>query len=122
MFLTSSLQKLLRHWKFICGCASIIFLLNVVYIVSQISHRQPRIKVREQQQQQGTINTIGAHPAHIIHKLVNSTTKFFTCTDNSKTVELLFFNDDFCDCVDGSDEPGTNACNNGQYDFYIFFS
>jgi hypothetical protein len=30
----------------------------------------------------------------------------FTCKDGSQTVSRSSVNDDFCDCADGSDEPG----------------
>ena len=33
----------------------------------------------------------------------------FTCFDGSKTISYNFVNDDFCDCPDGSDEPGIPA-------------
>jgi protein kinase C substrate 80K-H len=39
----------------------------------------------------------------------------FTCLDKSKTVALSAVNDDFCDCPDGSDEPGTSACPNARF-------
>jgi len=32
--------------------------------------------------------------------------KDFTCLDGSLTIPFLSVNDDFCDCADGSDEPG----------------
>lgn len=34
----------------------------------------------------------------------------FTCFDGKKTIPLKNVNDDFCDCADGSDEPGSSAC------------
>ncbi|KAL8827159.1 MAG: hypothetical protein Q9191_003353 [Dirinaria sp. TL-2023a] len=38
-------------------------------------------------------------------------TERFTCISNpSVTIESSRVNDDFCDCPDGSDEPGTSAC------------
>eukprot|EP00960_Hanusia_phi_P065285 766053-Hanusia_phi.AAC.3 len=39
----------------------------------------------------------------------------FTCKDGSSTFSFDKVNDEFCDCNDGSDEPGTAACANGVF-------
>lgn len=39
----------------------------------------------------------------------------FKCKDGSQRIPLSKVNDDYCDCLDGSDEPGTSACSNGKF-------
>jgi protein kinase C substrate 80K-H len=39
----------------------------------------------------------------------------FQCLDLSKSIPYERVNDDFCDCKDGSDEPGTSSCENGKF-------
>ncbi|XP_068130355.1 glucosidase 2 subunit beta [Hyperolius riggenbachi] len=41
--------------------------------------------------------------------------KPFTCLDGSRTIPFDRVNDDYCDCADGTDEPGTSACSNGKF-------
>ena len=122
--LISSAKKLLRHWKPLCACSSIIFLINVLYLVSQVHQNKLGETLGKQSSKlvARAISLKGVGPGHVILKLVNSSSnkKLFTCIDGSKSVKLTAFNDDFCDCLDGSDEPGTNACNNGQYEIFCF--
>ncbi|XP_034220653.1 glucosidase 2 subunit beta isoform X2 [Prunus dulcis] len=37
------------------------------------------------------------------------------CKDGSKKFSRAQLNDDFCDCPDGTDEPGTSACPGGKF-------
>ena len=40
----------------------------------------------------------------------------FVCFHSSEEIDFSKVNDDYCDCLyDGSDEPGTNACQNGKF-------
>ncbi len=44
--------------------------------------------------------------------------KLFACIGSRQIIEISRVNDDFCDCLDGSDEPGTSACSGiGQAEF-----
>lgn len=52
-------------------------------------------------------NTRGVSPANAA---LYPDGKAFTCLNGEKTIEFASVNDDYCDCSDGSDEPGTSAC------------
>lgn len=58
-------------------------------------------------------SVIGVAPADMARYAGASGT--FTCADGSATVPLDHVNDDYCDCHDGSDEPGTSACSAGRF-------
>lgn len=51
----------------------------------------------------------GIPPAH--HELYQPTTNSeWKCLNTSQVIPYSAINDDYCDCDDGSDEPGTSAC------------
>eukprot|EP00088_Acartia_fossae_P052256 TRINITY_DN58960_c0_g1_i1.p1 TRINITY_DN58960_c0_g1~~TRINITY_DN58960_c0_g1_i1.p1 ORF type:complete len:199 (+),score=0.94 TRINITY_DN58960_c0_g1_i1:126-722(+) len=39
----------------------------------------------------------------------------FKCLNTSVKIDFERLNDNYCDCEDGSDEPSTSACPNGQF-------
>eukprot|EP00897_Mesotaenium_endlicherianum_P002647 jgi/Mesen1/240/ME1142463C07567 len=41
--------------------------------------------------------------------------KKISCRDGSKEIPIQQVNDNFCDCADGTDEPGTSACSEGRF-------
>ncbi len=50
----------------------------------------------------------GVHPANIESY---SSSEVFICIKSPEvTIPFSAVNDDYCDCPDGSDEPGTSAC------------
>lgn len=57
---------------------------------------------------------IGVHPERRNHYELNEG-QSFKCLDGSGSIPLNFVNDDYCDCQDASDEPGTSACPHGQF-------
>jgi hypothetical protein len=48
-------------------------------------------------------------------------TKPFTCLDGSATIPFDQVNDDYCDCKDGSDEPGEPFLSSFFFFFFFFF-
>lgn len=60
----------------------------------------------------------GIHLTHAEEYKPNSEGKF-QCLDSKKMIPFSSVNDDYCDCDDSSDEPGTSAC--PQSRFYCTF-
>jgi len=61
----------------------------------------------------GVQQTRGVHPSLLSKYRPKGTT--WTCLDSVKTIPWTAVNDDYCDCLDGSDEPGTSACPNNTF-------
>ncbi|KAI9102601.1 glucosidase II beta subunit-like-domain-containing protein [Phlyctochytrium arcticum] len=57
----------------------------------------------------------GVPPNEIARYTAKVGSDSFQCLDKSKTILFSAVNDDYCDCPDGSDEPGTSACSNGSF-------
>jgi hypothetical protein len=59
----------------------------------------------------------GVSPANAgqYRRAISARKNTFTCFDKSKVIPLDRLNDGYCDCPDGSDEPGTNACGLGEF-------
>lgn len=53
-------------------------------------------------------------PRHWSHLYFADSRGMFSCVDTRVKIPFGRVNDDYCDCEDGSDEPGTSACNNGR--------
>lgn len=90
---THSISPSIR--PYLCSLSLLLFLL---LLLLPVSHCQPAslrgIRKRDQPQY---------------------TAANFTCFDSSASFPSNRVNDDYCDCVDGSDEPGTSACPNSTF-------
>lgn len=51
----------------------------------------------------------GVDPA-VVDRYNPTSSGEFKCLDGSLSIPVSAINDDYCDCPDGSDEPGTSAC------------
>ncbi|XP_033311747.1 uncharacterized protein LOC117211692 isoform X1 [Bombus bifarius] len=62
-----------------------------------------------------TVSLRGTRDQDISKYLPNVRGKF-VCFTSKDEIDFFKINDNYCDCpLDGSDEPGTNACNNGAF-------
>lgn len=67
----------------------------------------------------GNIRGVSPENEHLYQPVIENGKQYWHCLNDSN-IKLSFdqINDDFCDCPDGSDEPGTNACPNPLFKFY----
>jgi len=57
-----------------------------------------------------TTEVKGVHPSSY-SKYVPTSSNFWSCLDGSRSIPWSAVNDDYCDCPDGSDEPGMTPHN-----------
>lgn len=66
-----------------------------------------------------TVSLRGTRDKDISKYLPNVRGKF-VCFASKNEIDFFKINDNYCDCpLDGSDEPGTNACNSGSFNCEI---
>ncbi|KAI0733419.1 glucosidase II beta subunit-like-domain-containing protein [Fomitopsis betulina] len=64
----------------------------------------------------GIEKTSGVPPSLLSrYRSPGSDTASWSCLDGTKFIPWSAVNDDYCDCLDGSDEPGTGACPTGAF-------
>lgn len=80
----------LKHSSPICVAVSIFL------VVSSVQSKSP---------------SLGIHP--LDEKYFDA--EVIKCKDGSKSFTRDRLNDNFCDCIDGTDEPGTSACPEGKF-------
>ncbi|KAH7087264.1 glucosidase II beta subunit-like-domain-containing protein [Auriculariales sp. MPI-PUGE-AT-0066] len=87
-------------------CLIIVFLVVVVNLALVEYRRRTR-----------PYPVLGVNPAqHSLYAPVaRSSPPMWRCLDSSKVIQYDAVNDDYCDCADGSDEPGTSACRDGTF-------
>lgn len=66
------------------------------------------------QSEKESSNILGTHEFQNSFYKANEFGKF-VCIVSLEHIDFDRVNDDYCDCLDGSDEPGTNACANGHF-------
>lgn len=63
----------------------------------------------------GLLGALRPRGVSLPRKIFYNPAQKFNCLDGSGLYPFHYVNDDFCDCEDGSDEPGTSACSNGIF-------
>jgi protein kinase C substrate 80K-H len=70
---------------------------------------------RQQVQAVQSESVRGVAPENLPLYQVSSGQTTWKCRHSNQHIPVAAINDDYCDCEDGSDEPGTSACPNSTF-------
>ncbi|XP_066145043.1 uncharacterized protein [Euwallacea fornicatus] len=87
--------------------ASILFISYQFKMYYVMSHQTEKYKIQPKNIVKGT------HPAET--RFYTPKEGMFTCIKSGESINFNKVNDDYCDCADSSDEPGTSACPDGIF-------
>lgn len=107
-FITPFVRKRIRFFLFP------LVLFSIVFISYQLLMFMRLLKDADSHNKHEHNLIRGIHLSQIAHYIPNER-DIFQCIASFEEIMYSQVNDDYCDCLDGSDEPGTNACSNGQF-------
>ncbi|XP_017779093.1 PREDICTED: glucosidase 2 subunit beta [Nicrophorus vespilloides] len=103
--MTLKYRKKLKYLLTPLLIVSLVFIVYQLIIFTQLSSLN-NVKSKEE-------HVLGIHEYQApLYKPVDNN---FRCLVSQEYVDYRRVNDDYCDCIDGSDEPGTNACPTGSF-------
>lgn len=87
-----------------------VSIISIIYIMYQV------IPVQQLSKKSHLKRTFvrGVHYSVARHYYADEDDKF-TCLYDGEVIHIDKINDNYCDCKDGTDEPGTDACPNGKF-------
>lgn len=96
-----------KKLKYLVALVSVIALVYIIYQVKSVPELTREIEIIRKPVR-------GVHYTLISH-YNGAMRSEFVCLFDRETIDSSKINDDYCDCEDGTDEPGTNACTNGKF-------
>ncbi|XP_045182305.2 glucosidase 2 subunit beta-like [Mercenaria mercenaria] len=91
---------------------------NVVYVKDKQKDKVDKLEDKHRNKNEILELVRGTHISQVETYKADSSGNF-QCVQSKKVIPFSSVNDDYCDCDDGSDEPGTSACPESR--FYCTF-
>ena len=94
----------------------VIFLQTLSILTSEPSDLKNLRNVEAKLKRKPSLSKIIGVDSKSRYLYVPNEDNLFKCMSSDKMIPFEWINDNFCDCdQDGSDEPGTEACQNGRF-------
>lgn len=102
------LRKRIRFFIVPLLAVSLIFVLHQLFMLNRLYKETKEISFKP------NLIILGTHQSQMEHYKARDD-DVFQCIQSMEKIGYSQINDDYCDCLDSSDEPGTNACPNGRF-------
>ena len=107
MFLTINSRNFIKPC---CCMAAVLIAFAMMMMMMAINTHASTINPVER-------TTYGVGPELLDKYTQKSDKQQFQCLQSKEMISFDGLNDNYCDCKDGSDEPGTSACSNAMLSF-----